>query len=236
MAENEHSGHRERLRAKLDTGALCDHEYLELLLFYAIPRQNTNGLAHRLLAEFGSVPKVLQASSERLQRVQGVGSSVASFLSTIGKIVDWTAGSATSQARYPETFDYEQFLAYIKHEYKNRTYEGLDLYLLDRNNGIFLRKQFSSNSLGRVAVAPEEIMKTIISEEASGVVLVHNHPTGTCKPSLADDKTTRKLQIQCSMTNVILCDHFIYAPDGIYSYYQSGALQEMSAQTLEQIW
>ena len=235
MAEHEHNGHRDRLRAKLDTGALCEHEYLELLLFYAIPRQNTNDLAHRLLAEFGSVDKVLQSSTERLMRVKGVGKNVSAFLVTIGKMVNYTINANEKSNQYPEEFAPDTFKAYIKREYEGTRRERLDLYLLDKNNRIFMRKCFTSKEFGRVCVAPEEIMKAIISEDASGVVMVHNHPVGGCSPSTLDDRTTKKVQLQCNLTNVVLCDHFIYSADGIYSYYESGRLVEMSKRAMEQI-
>ena len=235
MTEHEHGGHRNRLRAKLDTGALCEHEYLELLLFYAIPRRNTNDLAHRLLVEFGSVHKILSATKERLMRVKGVGNNVASFLVTIGKMVEYTIQGHEENHRYPEEFIPNAFKAYIKQEYEGSLCERLDLYLLDKNNKIFMRKCFTSKEFGRVSIAPEEIIKAIVSEDASGVVMVHNHPVGGCQPSKTDDKTTKRVQLQCNLTNVVFCDHFIYSADGIYSYYESGKLVEMSKQAMEQL-
>ena len=78
-------------------------------------------------------------------------------------------------------------------------------------------------------------MRAVISEEASGVVLVHNHPAGRCQPSEMDDKTTRRVQLQCNFINVVLCDHFIYSPEGIYSYYESGKLKQMSKEALQDV-
>ena len=59
---SEHDGHRHRIIEKLDTGVLCEHELLEILLFNALPRRNTNDLAHRLLTAFGSIRGVFSAS------------------------------------------------------------------------------------------------------------------------------------------------------------------------------
>ena len=67
---SEHSGHRHRLIQKLDSGSLCEHEYLEMLLFNAVPRRNTNDIAHRLLARFGNIRDVLGAPLEQLQQVE----------------------------------------------------------------------------------------------------------------------------------------------------------------------
>lgn len=235
MITHGHSGHRDRLRAKLDSGVLCEHEYLELLLFYAIPRQNTNDIAHRLLSEFGGINEVLHASRERLMRVRGVGNNVASFLVTMGKMADFANKGVEPKERYPEEFEPKEFKAYIKREYAKCLCERLDVYLLDKNNRIFARKEFTSKEFGRVSAPPEEIMRAVISEEASGIVLVHNHPTGSCQPSAMDDRTTKRVQLQCNFINVVLCDHFIYAPEGVYSYYESGKLIEMSKEALRNI-
>ena len=69
----EHAGHRKRMITRLAEGTLCDHEYLEMLLFYAIPRRNTNDIAHRLLARFGDLNGVLNAPMKALQEIDGVG-------------------------------------------------------------------------------------------------------------------------------------------------------------------
>ena len=73
----EHAGHRRRMIEKLKTDSLLEHELLEVLLFNALPRRNTNDLAHKLLGEFGSVKEILSAPIEQLTKVEGVGESVA---------------------------------------------------------------------------------------------------------------------------------------------------------------
>ena len=86
-----HEGHRERLREKLisSPNTLNPREVLEILLFYAIPRKNTNEIAHQLLDMFdGSLRNVLQADMELLKSVKGVGENTAYFLKTMSKILD----------------------------------------------------------------------------------------------------------------------------------------------------
>lgn len=84
-----HDGHRQRAKDRyrqLGADALADHELLELALFYAIPRQDTNETAHRLLKRFRSLQGVLQATPEELEREEGVGRSAALLLCLIGDI------------------------------------------------------------------------------------------------------------------------------------------------------
>jgi hypothetical protein len=84
-----HDGHRQRAKDRyrqLGADALADHELLELALFYAIPRQDTNETAHRLLKRFRSLQGVLQATPEELEKEEGVGRSAALLLCLIGDI------------------------------------------------------------------------------------------------------------------------------------------------------
>ena len=86
---NEHAGHRARLRESYrEKGieGMADHQVLELLLTYALPRVDVNPLAHRLLDRFGSLNEVLSARPDQLQQVQGVGESAAVFLSLLGQV------------------------------------------------------------------------------------------------------------------------------------------------------
>ncbi|MBQ1834845.1 MAG: hypothetical protein II111_03925, partial [Oscillospiraceae bacterium] len=86
---NTHGGHRARLKQRfLEHGLdnFNDLNALELLLFYAIPRQDTNEIAHRLLDRFGSFAAVLEATLEELQEIPGVGENTATLLKLIPQI------------------------------------------------------------------------------------------------------------------------------------------------------
>ena len=95
-----HDGHREKMRHRFcETGleGFADHEALELLLYYAIPRRDTNELAHRLLARYGSLAALLQAPLEDLQRTEGIGESAAVFLKLVPAFVYQAQRSAAGQ-------------------------------------------------------------------------------------------------------------------------------------------
>ena len=221
-----HSGHRLRLMGKLDDGSLCSHELLELLLFYAIPRQNTNPLAHRLIAEFGSVYNVLSASAKQLATVEGIGERTAAFLSGIGRIIRLVGEQ--EQSTFPAKFEHETFLPFCKREYGKLPYEVLDIYFLDSENTILRRRRFSTSSTHNVQLKTDELREELAKDNVSGIVVVHNHPSGNPKPSPKDDETTKKCQAVCGVNNVLLCDHIISASTGVFSYYGGGKLKELS--------
>ena len=230
-----HGGHRERLIAKMAQGNLCDHEYLEALLFNAVPRRNTNDLAHRILAEFGTIYNIFNAPMERLLRVEGVGKSVASYLYCIGKMIQEYEKTDGLRLRCPLKYNEENFLFYAKQEYCDLAYEVMDVYMLNKNNELFMRKRFSVKDKNSVIFFPEEFTKCIVNEEATGIIVVHNHPNGESKPSQEDNKTTKKIQLICTLNNILFCDHIIYAPQGVYSYAKDGLLKIIFQQVLKQV-
>lgn len=99
-----HAGHRSRMRRRFLCNGLdgfADHEVLELLLFYAVPRQDVNPMAHALLNKFGSLPAVLDASVEDLCTVYGVGPKIAGFLNLIPDVLLQTQHCLLTHTRSP---------------------------------------------------------------------------------------------------------------------------------------
>lgn len=223
---SEHAGHRARLIEKLDKNVLEEHELLEALLFNAIPRRNTNDIAHRLLAQFGTVKGVFDATMSELKQVKGVGESVAAYLFCIGSF--YKKYYQPQEKLFPETYIPNEFLTFVKTQYHALTHEVIDFYFLDGAGKILSRKRFSDTDKHRVVLNPTEFTKRLIKEKAEGVVAVHNHPTGEASPSELDDSATSQIQVVCSIQNVLFCDHIIFAGDEVYSYYQSGRMKHIS--------
>lgn len=221
-----HDGHRKRMYEKLELGFFAEHEWLEVLLYNAQPRKNTNELAHRLLERFSSVEKVLDASMEELQSVPGVGANIAAYLKCLGHF--YKHYKPKEEMKFEGRFSSEAFLPFVKETYRTVLYEVVDLYLLDADGRVIDKRSFSIDSVCTVRVLPEAITALLLKKEAFGVVMVHNHPFGDAVSSEKDDMMTKNLQMLCSMHNRLFCDHIIYAPNGMYSYYLSGKLKEIS--------
>ena len=223
---SEHEGHRLRLIKKLEKGILEEHEVLEALLFNAVPRRNTNDLAHRLIAKFGGIRDMFAASISELQSVDGIGLQVASYIKCIG--VFYEKYYAPKATMYEGEFVWENFLAFVKEEYRKVDHEVLDLHFLDKNGKVFTKKRFSAQDSFHVELDPNEVAKCILELQPSGMVVVHNHPHGTAEASETDDQMTVKCQLLCSFHNVLLCDHIIYSKQGVFSYYLSGRMKKIS--------
>lgn len=220
-----HEGHRRRLYEKLKSGDnLYEHELLEMLLFNAYPRINTNPIAHELLSRFPSIDAVLSAGYDELITVPGVGEQVALYLMCVGKCVE----NGNRAECFTVIKSRGDAAAFAKMRFSGKTAEFLELYFLDKNGKVLRICSFTTGESHRVTVKPEDIIRLISVSHPYGIIAAHNHTNGSTRPSATDDDFTKECQIICSMNNVRLYDHMIYA-DGapLYSYFDSGRMVEI---------
>ena len=223
---NSHSGHRQRMIAKLKHSVLSDQEVLEVMMYNAVPRKNTSDLAHRLLSTFETVEGVLEAPVGLLTLVDGVGDSLAAYLRCVGIFCEYYYRK--KRKPYPVEYDQKEFLNFVAGEYAEMKVEVLDFYFLDKAREIIGRRRFSAMDPDRVPVAPDQLTELILKSGAAGIVMVHNHPNQPSSPSKSDTTLTGQCQWLCGFHNILFCDHVICGNDGIFSYYQSGMLREFS--------
>lgn len=221
-----HEGHRQRIYEKLCSESfLHEHELLEILLFNAIPRKNTNPIAHALLDAFGSLRGVFGATVEQLKSVGGVGDSVAHYL----KIVAAVAESAYSDAS-GEVFlkNYGDFKSFTASRLRKKTDEVLEIYCCEKNGKVkYIFSKTDSDKHG-VALDREEAASLIATQKPFGILLAHNHLTGSSEPSGQDDAFTAEIQLLCNLNKVTLYDHCIYASDNdVYSYFCTGKIDKI---------
>lgn len=220
----EHAGHRQRLLKKIETEELSAHEYLEAFLFPLIPRVNTNPLAHRLLARFGTVRGVFNATLEQLKEIEGIGNTVAVQIYTAGKLFA-LRGENEIRGFFPQKYNRQEFLGFVRQEYECISCEVLDVFFLDGNGSINARKRYTTDEQGKVCVNGKELDDFAKENKPAGMVIVHNHPLGTSSPSGKDDDTTKKLFKLCRDYRIILCDHIIFSDSGAFSYATAGKIE-----------
>ncbi|MBQ0084160.1 MAG: hypothetical protein KBS52_05285 [Clostridiales bacterium] len=223
MENNLHAGHRAKVRKKfIENGfskSTPPHEILEMILFYSIPRSDTNEIAHRLIEHFGSLSGVFNASIDELQKVEGMGENSAVLFKLI---------LAAARAYNEDNSDMSSRLC---------TIEELGTYLISRFAGI-TEEEFGIVSLGSsgkflsfdiiekgdisaVGVSTRKVIEVLIKTRANAVVLAHNHPNGLALPSGADLTVTKTIGDALKTIGVHLADHIIVAGGDFVSLAQS---------------
>lgn len=222
-----HEGHRQRMMEKLAAQeTLQDHELLEILLFFAIPRKNTNEIAHGLINACGNLGCVFKADVKALASVRGVGKSTAAFLKAIGAVYERMGASELLESSRM-VFSYRDFSSMAKDRFQNMETESVDLYALDSKNKISFVQSFTSGQKDHVTLGCSEISGFIVAHNPRGLVIAHNHPKGTEDPSPDDDQFTELTQMICAIHGVTLVDHVIVGRERTFSYFLTGKLDEI---------
>lgn len=223
--ENIHRGHREKMRQRFVKSGLegfADHEALELLLYYAIPRQDTNPIAHRLMERYGSLFAVLAAPIEDLKKVEGIGESAAILLLAAGQIGRKARLSDTDLSR-PLT-NVEAAGAYLLERFAGELHEVLFQLCLDRKGKLLACKRLTDGGAASAVLDIRKVVENAILTSASTVILAHNHPSGIALPSDEDCAATTRARRALDTIGVTLADHIIVADGDFVSMAQSGYL------------
>ena len=159
-------------------------------------------------------------------QVKGIGESTAANLRCIGIV--YRKYFAKKQQSYEGRYEPQNFLSYVNEQYPFVDCEVFDIYCVGKRSEITKRKRFTNDDGMEVKISAAALSKLLMEEKPSGIILVHNHPEGTARPSKKDDETTNLCQVVCGMHGVMFCDHLIYSSYGVFSYYSSGKLTEIS--------
>ncbi len=222
---NIHDGHRERLRQKFKTGkeSFKEHEILELLLTYAIPRKNTNDIAHRLLNKFGSLKRVLENKTELLSSVDGIGENTACFLSLIGYVSKLTNSEEGLPLKNMSTIEEAESVLFDL--FQNLDHEVFYFIYLNNKNQILGTTKFDSGKKSSVSIDFEALTEGLIVYKPASLIVSHNHFAKYPKPSRDDDVITEKIYTLLKLYKVNFYDHIIVSGNQIYSYFYDNKLQ-----------
>lgn len=219
-----HDGHRQRKREQFLKSGLddfADHEALELLLFYAIPRRDTNELAHRLLEHFGSLRAVLSAPAEELERWPSIGENAAALLKLVPAIYRRSQAAAEDEQILNSVENTGRFFLRI---FQGATREMLLQACVDRKGRVLCCKKLSEGGVAQASTNIRTIMENAIFSGASGVILSHNHPSGIALPSQEDVAMTLQVRSALQTVDVELIDHVIVADNDFVSMAANGTL------------
>ena len=220
-----HDGHRKRLKTQflIHGEDFLDHQLLELLLCYAIPQGDVNGLAHALLDQFGSLAGVFDALPPSLTRVDGVGEHTAVLLKLIPKLagrystIRSSPGDILASSRAARDY----LLPYVQTGPRN---EMVYLVCMDAKYKVLGCHKLGEGTVNAADITPRRVVELALAHNASAVLLAHNHVSGLALPSNADLLTTETLARVLREVGVELADHLIFTEDDMVSLKDSGLL------------
>lgn len=219
-------GHRQRLRDKfLAQGieAFTDAEIIELLLTFGTPRSDCKEAARALLAQFGSLPAVLDAAPVQLQQVKGVGPKNTFALHFIQGVARRYLHQRVVGKEYVRSS--REVADYLIHSMRGLQHEVLTVVFLDAAHAVIDATVVAEGTVTVNTIYPRELVKAALARNASALVIAHNHPSGSLTPSRQDSELTRSLYLVCSFMHLDLLDHLIIgAGDQVYSFADQGLM------------
>ena len=219
--EASYLGHRQRLKERFLRGQgadMADYEAIELLLTYAIPRKDVKPLAKSLIKKLGSFAKVISAPIESLLEVAGIKENSATlikFIEFASQKLSWQ-NLAFEDAPYITSTD--NLIEFCRCTMGYCEVEVLRLIYVDAKLKVIETEVLQKGSVSSVNINPRDIVANALKKNASGVIMVHNHPTGDPRPSNNDIEATKRVKIACEAVGVTLHEHLIITPSDFYSF------------------
>jgi DNA repair protein RadC len=205
---------RERL-VKFGEQALSSQELLQLILGRGIAGESVAVTAQKLLAQFGSLQKLSEASIEELSSIKGIGLAKATQIKAafeIGRRVS----TQTLDYKSKELTDPEKVYHLIKSKLKD--YHKEHFYMIALNSRNHSISEISVGSLNSSIVHPREVFAEAIKSKAASVILVHNHPSGDPEPSEDDLMITKRIVEAGKIMGIDVLDHVIITKNKIFSF------------------
>lgn len=221
-----HDGHRQRMKKrfmKYGADSFDDINLLELILFYAIPRTDTNLLAHALLDRFGSFSAVMEASPSQLMEVEGVGENTAALLHLIPAVSQrYVQGKTPADQALSTPAEAARYLIPL---YMYETDEVIRAVFLDARDRPIACRELSRGVVDAATISSRKLAEDALRNRASAVILSHNHPSGVALPSAEDEFTTQQMARALEILGIELRDHIVIAGCEYVSMREGGLLR-----------
>ena len=223
--KKQRSGHRERVRRRfLDEGldGFKDYEALEMLLFYAVPRQDTKVIAKRLIDQFGSLQAVFHTPPERLMQEAGLTEATAALIAMLPQLArKIEEQQAQENARIRSTLDAGRDVIAM---FRGRQDESVRILCLNASGKVVRRARIAEGDVNAVHFPIRKLVEEALACKAVSVILAHNHPGGTMAPSQEDLDATKAAKAALETVGIRLLDHLIVSGDNYCSLREEGYL------------
>jgi len=218
-------GHRKRLRErfrKAGAQGMHDYELLELLLTYAIPRRDVKPIAKKLIERFKGITGVMNASQEELESVEGMGPISATLIRLVKELF------GLYMAERMEGRDLlaspQAVVDFARVKLAGLSHEAFMVIYLNTKNEVIEYEVVDEGTVDRAIIYPRRIIESALSHHASGLILVHNHPSGYPEPSEDDRRLTRSIYEVAHTIDIRVLDHIIVGRNGYFSFREGGLL------------
>lgn len=228
---NVHSGHRARVKSRfIEHGAehMDDCMLLEMLLFYGLPRRDTNPVAHKLIERYGSLAAVLRADVNDLKNEPDLGESSAVLLSLVSVLANRMRISGIKKISLSAPSQALEYCVSLISNKKNETVYALSV---DKSMNLLSSELVNKGTLCSASVPPRTVVSSALRHNAYGVILTHNHPSGDIRPSSDDISVTRAVSAALCAIDIRLFDHVIVGTDKAFSMCKGiilGAAEQIS--------
>ncbi len=211
-------GHRSRLRERfLRAGrqSLSDHELIELLLTFAIPRRDTKQIAKNAIRTFHSIRGLLSQPMDELRLVHGIGPSSAVLIAAVQACLQRSLEQKVQRTKRIDAP--EKVAAFVRAELTPQQRECIMVMCLDNARRLVHHEIVATGDIQQTSLSPREVLRTALVNNATAIILVHNHPGGEAIPSEADLAGTNKLDTLATELGIDMLDHLIVSTEGVFS-------------------
>ena len=223
MAKEEalYIGHRQRLKERFlraKGSDMADYEAIELLLTYAIPRRDVKPLAKNLIKEFESFAGIITADYQRLLEIEGIKENSATlikFIEFASQKLSWQNLACDDTPFISST---DALIEFCRCAMGYSEVEVLRVIYVDTKLKVIETEVLQKGSVSSVNINPRDIVTNALKKNASGVIMVHNHPSGDPKPSSNDIEATKRVKSACDALGIVLHEHLIITPSDYYSF------------------
>ncbi len=225
--EEPYRGHRRRLREKfLRSGLSGFHEYeiVELLLSLGTPRRDCKAPAKEAIKRFQTLRGVLEAPTDELQKIDGIGAHSAFGIKLIQEVArEFLKAKILEKPFYKSS---QEVFDYLYHAMRGLRKEVFKVVYLNSQNQIIDTIDLSVGTVDSSAVSPREVMEGAVKNNAAALIFVHNHPSGNPEPSTSDKGLTRELVFAGKIMRIRVLDHIIIGDNRYYSFSGEGLIEE----------
>ena len=217
--------HRKRLRERFrntDGNGLHEYELLELLLTYAIPRVDVKPTAKKLLKRFGGISRVLDASQGEIEGISGIGPISATLIRLVKELC--VSYSAQKMRDKDILSSPESVLEFSRFKLSGKPNEALMAIYVNVKNEVISYEMLNEGTVDNVVIYPRRIIEGALRQHASGLIIVHNHPSGNPEPSEEDRLLTDSISETSKTLDIRLLDHIIVGKDGYFSFRERSLL------------